>query len=785
MSSMDFDSLTPPPGTKPSPDMALALTSTPNAYSARKSLHQFSMDSSSESVGLFGAKTRIDTDPKPLGLFNSHPSPNASHSSADTMDSDSSSSLSDDKNGDDDAKLNNADLSDDDDEPVDCANCNQGFVSLQSYMDHKCAARVHVESPNLRGKSCGPTTEGDVSDGESFDGKIVYNSDGSAYILEGGDSDLSDLESVIDLPCQDQIIVDKKGSNVVSQVPAFPQIANAFFVSRNPSLNGMYSIPSSQVVRSAAPMMFSYRVYDVRTQKSQTERGGPSDSRNTTSENGSMMVPTKPILMCFICKLSFGFTKSFTAHAASEHSMRLNEEEKRIMSRKNASAIIQCVGKEKEPLMSFLEPKPLSSSQNSSSSSSSHRMPNVENHLSRTSGGESTSVSFVYSKPKSSSPFLHMNSGKLSHEDIDSQRARTAGNHTTGVQSNGASTPKVSEKSNGGLSEEFSESYNDVNGDESISYDISGSKHTKSNPSSPFTHKTSRTDVGSSSHSSASHSAVPSSSLPMPTSSPHSSLVPPSSPHNSMLFLGMCDEHPQGRAQGVECPKCDMVLGSSQSLGGHMTMMHSRNSCKTLKCPKCNWHYKYQETLEIHMKEKHPENDQQCMYCISNQPHPRLARGESYSCGYKPYRCEVCNYSTTTKGNLSIHMQSDKHLNNVQELANGSTEMKMPPQQPPPPPPPAAQQPPPANTDAMNQMKKAAKPKPTWRCDVCNYETNVARNLRIHMTSEKHTHNMMVLQQNMKHMQRDMQIQQMNQLMLLQNDPSYMSGMGSPMGSNR
>ena len=36
------------------------------------------------------------------------------------------------------------------------------------------------------------------------------------------------------------------------------------------------------------------------------------------------------------------------------------------------------------------------------------------------------------------------------------------------------------------------------------------------------------------------------------------------------------------------------------------------------------------------------------------------------------------------------------------------------------------------------------KQKPNWRCDVCNYETNVARNLRIHMTSEKHTHNIMV-----------------------------------------
>ncbi|XP_065314347.1 uncharacterized protein LOC135923494 [Gordionus sp. m RMFG-2023] len=121
----------------------------------------------------------------------------------------------------------------------------------------------------------------------------------------------------------------------------------------------------------------------------------------------------------------------------------------------------------------------------------------------------------------------------------------------------------------------------------------------------------------------------------------------------------------------VECPKCDLVLGSSRSLGGHMTMMHSRNSCKTLKCPKCNWHYKYQETLEIHMKEKHPvasNGPAACVYCLNSESHPRLARGENYSCGYKPYKCEICNYSTTTKGNLSIHMQSDKHANNVNEM---------------------------------------------------------------------------------------------------------------------
>lgn len=211
---------------------------------------------------------------------------------------------------------------------------------------------------------------------------------------------------------------------------------------------------------------------------------------------------------------------------------------------------------------------------------------------------------------------------------------------------------------------------------------------------------------------------------------------------------------------------------SPNSLTSHMTIMHSRNSCKTLKCPKCNWHYKSQHTLQVHMKEKHPETGGQCVcgasggkcicggatrgvctYCSSGKPHPRLARGETYACGYKPYRCEVCDYATSSKGNLSIHMQSDKHLNNVQNgsHSNGHLHVNS------------------SSTSGGHTVDEqtyklplaihtpATQPKVTstvhshshgkrWRCDVCDYETSIARNLRIHTTSEKHTHNMLRLQ---------------------------------------
>ena len=67
---------------------------------------------------------------------------------------------------------------------------------------------------------------------------------------------------------------------------------------------------------------------------------------------------------------------------------------------------------------------------------------------------------------------------------------------------------------------------------------------------------------------------------------------------------------------------------------------------------------------------KSPQNEgnSNCRFCRESRPHPRLARGETYPCGYKPYRCEVCGYSTTTKGNLTIHLQSDKHQNNLRVL---------------------------------------------------------------------------------------------------------------------
>ncbi|KAF4517678.1 hypothetical protein B566_EDAN004972, partial [Ephemera danica] len=615
--------------------------------------------------------------------------------------------------------------------------------------DDELNQRLSPPKKKADSSSIADSTSGDV---ERFEGKIVYNPDGSAYIIE--DSELSEEDTNLDLPLQlDGCIVDGRGVNL-SQFQVFPQIANAFYVSRNPSLySALYGQAYANILREKkfvpeVPVMHSYRVYTVRDKNGQqqqkiikdpTEKSSSSSTEKDTNDDDvekksstsqqldCSSVPIKPILMCFICKLSFGYAKSFVSHAMSDHSLVLLDDEKEILNHKNTSAIIQCVGKDKEPLVSFLEPLSpvlgrLDSLQRPPSPSVSAAAAAVAANAMKTLMAVSGTLSLPTNTTVSTS----------SHGDDEHQvqESSTSLNVSHGMD--------LTRKSPGGL---------------------------RSNSTSPG----------------ASPSPQFNSPLPPPPPTYSTSNLPQPPNFLTGTTIGVCPDHMTGRPSGVECAKCEMILNSSRlghasGQGGLLAGIHSRNSCKTLKCPKCNWHYKYQETLEIHMKEKHPESETSCIYCIAGQPHPRLARGETYTCGYKPYRCEVCNYSTTTKGNLSIHMQSDKHLNNMQELQNGGVPNTENTHQ---------STPSPASHKAMNLVTTALsppsnsgtpvretvpsspvsssqsnKPKPTFRCDVCNYETNVARNLRIHMTSEKHTHNMMVLQQNVKHMQQLSALQQ-------------------------
>ena len=391
-------------------------------------------------------------------------------------------------------------------------------------------------------------------------------------------------------------------------------------------------------------------------------------------------VPVKPILMCFICKLSFSYAKSFVAHSTTEHNLELNEKERDILGSEDTSAILQCVGSDRKALLSFLEPVPPA-----------------------TSTMEQDNV-------------------------CGSNNNSSSNNIDTSVVSRDPMIPPLFR----------------TNTSSPITIDDCSKEDLSLFPGFPPVHMSPSTNM------------LTSLRLPfgpgfnnglLSVMGSNQMIGPPPPTNASQLqgtTIGPCPDHVNGRQPGVECQKCDFILNSSKigdswNIGG--------NPAKALKCPKCNWHYKYQETLEVHMKDKHPESNSHCIYCITGQQHPRLARGETYTCGYKPYRCEVCNYSTTTKGNLSIHMQSDKHINNMQELQNGGIVT-------------AAD----GTKITQNSLAKLPlaqrlnathpiQPQSAWRCDICSYETNIPRNLRIHMTSEKHVQNITAIQQNMKQLQ--------------------------------
>ena len=67
-------------------------------------------------------------------------------------------------------------------------------------------------------------------------------------------------------------------------------------------------------------------------------------------------VPVKPILMCFICKLSFSYAKSFVSHVTVEHGVELGESEREVLGSGDTSAILQSVGPARRSLLSILEP---------------------------------------------------------------------------------------------------------------------------------------------------------------------------------------------------------------------------------------------------------------------------------------------------------------------------------------------------------------------------------------------------------------------------------------------
>uniref|UniRef100_A0A672PJP3 Zinc finger homeobox protein 3-like n=1 Tax=Sinocyclocheilus grahami TaxID=75366 RepID=A0A672PJP3_SINGR len=655
---------------------------------------------------------------------------------------------------------------------------------------NECSTREMLKDAAEREKA---DEEEECDDVERPIGEILYQPDGSAYVME---TKLTSGVPSSSLGAPSSII---RACYISSSESPTPQIFHVF------QLHNLDDIESLALVTR-------------QSKDSVPDVAGSSETGVTWSGL------TKPILMCFLCRLSFGRTHSFRAHASRQHNITFSDEEQHLLSFKHTSAILQPAGPGNRPLLCFLEPKrncesvvPFNLASLTSGNSTEDTARRKENEEFLTSKpGLPLLPSPPRTSPATSVPSPAKDPSTMGREGT--QRGKE-----DEIRKNGGSS-EVGERrlclEVGSTVDNGAHSISSSSGQEHIT-EAALSNQSISKPPNSVTIATSfmnntKTLTDSESECGTSfncHDPAPASLVVVNPSTvttteqlanqesataiepndqfengsaiamepttrlseddrhavTHSHLhnnhshstSPTLSPTLTQTSQPILEEgHPDTASRGRLVVAGDGgfvaagedVQGSSFTFGIQATLVHTRNSCKTLKCPKCNWHYKYQQTLEAHMKEKHPESEsEQCPYCSSGQNHPRLARGETYSCGYRPFRCQVCQYSTTTKGNLTIHMQSDKHLNNMQSLQTQS-HAHSPASQPNPLTHlhPTLTHPTQANSPSPSKLRGPA----SWRCEVCDYETNVARNLRIHMTSEKHTHNVLLLQQNLAHMQR-------------------------------
>lgn len=115
-----------------------------------------------------------------------------------------------------------------------------------------------------------------------------------------------------------------------------------------------------------------------------------SSSTSDNNQHHQQQKQQKPILMCFICKLSFGNTKSFSLHANTEHKLNLSESEKMLLCREYSSAIIQKNNDNENSQISFLEPLEITKSMNFSLNYNSSNSNDISKNNGNSLSDEST-----------------------------------------------------------------------------------------------------------------------------------------------------------------------------------------------------------------------------------------------------------------------------------------------------------------------------------------------------------------------------------------------------------
>ena len=124
--------------------------------------------------------------------------------------------------------------------------------------------------------------------------------------------------------------------------------------------------------------------------------------------------------------------------------------------------------------------------------------------------------------------------------------------------------------------------------------------------------------------------------------------------YNQQFFPPSMPHHP---AWNQDHPNADQQ--HQQTDAPPQPKNNEKSGYKYVYCVKCSWHFRFTENsseqearnriaLDSHVKEAHYEPGN-CTFCVSDgQIHPT---SNIYKCGYKPFKCEICNFCANSKGN--------------------------------------------------------------------------------------------------------------------------------------
>lgn len=157
-------------------------------------------------------------------------------------------------------------------------NGNSSYVNNVNNANNNEDNNLNVNSQIVSKMAPQEDAEPRSNDVENFDGKIVYNPDGSAYIIA-----TSDIEDEALLPKQEGSIVEQgqkepkeltetgEDGEASKSTPAYPQIANALFITRSAAYyNALYGQAYTQMLQEKmavppadTPICHTYRVISL------------------------------------------------------------------------------------------------------------------------------------------------------------------------------------------------------------------------------------------------------------------------------------------------------------------------------------------------------------------------------------------------------------------------------------------------------------------------------------------------------------------------------------------